>query len=214
MPIKKSSVLLSLPCLVLLMVPDALAQEGTDWLSKERFQLRGRVVGVLPDGDGHVSGTALKTDVGDAVTPEVDLTYFLTNAIGLEIIAATAQHEIYANASNLGNTWILPPTVTLQYHFMRDQKFSPYIGAGLNYSWFYGEDDGARFDDLDVSGGFGYALQAGFDYWINDHWGLNFDAKYIDLDVDVDVNSGGTALSADDVELNPFIIGAGVSYRF
>jgi len=40
-----------------------LAQDATDWLSKERFQLRGRLIAVLADGDGHVEGTSLATDV-------------------------------------------------------------------------------------------------------------------------------------------------------
>lgn len=51
-----------------------------------------------------------------------------------------------------------------------------------------------------------------FDYWINKNWGLNMDAKYIDLNVDASVNNG--ALNAYDVDINPWIIGAGVSYRF
>ena len=38
------------------------------------------------------------------------------------------------------------------------------------------------------------------------------DAKYIDLNVDASVNNG--ALNAYDVDINPWIIGAGVSYRF
>ena len=88
------------------------------------------------------------------------------------------------------------------------------MGVGLNYSYFYGEDDGTGFNNLDVEGGVGLAVQAGMDYWLNDHWGLNLDVKYVDLNVDVDVNLGGAALAADDVDLNPWIIGAGVSYRF
>jgi outer membrane protein len=192
----------------------AYAQDNVDWLSKDRFQIRARAIGVFADGDGHENVTGLKTDVGNAVTPEVDISYFFTDNIAAELIAATAQHEVSAGSNDLGETWILPPTLTLQYHFTSDKKFSPYLGAGINYSYFYGEDDGAGFDDLEVEGGFGYALQAGFDYWVNDHWGLNVDAKYIDLEVDVDINSSGTALSADDVDLNPWVIGAGVSYRF
>ena len=192
----------------------AYAQDNVDWLSKDRFQLRARAIGVFADGDGHENVTGLKTDVGNAVTPEVDISYFFTDNIAAELIAATAQHEVSAGSNDLGETWILPPTLTLQYHFTPEKKFSPYVGAGINYSYFYGEDDGAGFNDLEVEGGFGYALQAGFDYWVNDNWGLNVDAKYIDLEVDVDINSSGTALSADDVDLNPWIIGAGVSYRF
>ena len=190
----------------------AMAEGGKGLFDKERFLLRARGIAVLPDGDGVVSGAGLRTDVGDAVTPELDITYFLTEHVALELIAATAQHELHAGGSDLGETWILPPTLTLQYHFMPKEKFSPYIGAGLNYSIFYGEDEGTGFTDLDVDNGVGFAVQAGFDYWINDNWGVNFDAKYIDLDVDVSVNSG--ALNAYGVDIDPLIIGVGVSYRF
>ncbi len=205
--------LISSTALVAFSAP-AMAQDGSNWLSKDRFQLRARAIGIFADGDGTESVTGLKTDVGDAVTPEVDITYFFTDNIAAELIAATAQHEVSAGANDLGETWILPPTLTLQYHFTPEKKFSPYVGAGLNYSYFYGEDDGAGFNGLDVDGGVGYAIQAGFDYWLDDHWGINVDAKYIDLDVDVDVNLGATALNASDVDLDPVIIGAGVSYRF
>lgn len=191
-----------------------MAKDLGDALSKERFQVRARAIGVLANGDGRESVTGLKTDVDNAYVPEVDLTYFVTNNVGLELIAATAEHTISAGTNTLGDAWILPPTLTLQYHFTPDAQFSPYVGAGLNYSMFYGEDDAAGFNDLDVDGGVGYALQAGADYWINDNWGLNLDVKYIDLNVDVSVNSGATALSAGNVDLNPWIVGGGVSYRF
>ena len=188
------------------------AAEGSDWLSKERFQLRGRVIGILADGDGVVSGAGLQTDVDNAYVPEVDLTYFLTKNVSLELIAATAKHTVSAGTSTVGDTWILPPTVTLQYHFMPDSAFSPYVGAGLNYSLFYGEDASPSYSKFQVDGGLGYAVQAGFDYWLDDNWGFNMDVKYIDLDVDVSVNSG--SLNAYDVGLNPVVVGIGASYRF
>ena len=198
-----------------IVIPTAAQSDDfSSVFDKDRFQVRARAVAVLADGDGTENVTGLNTDVGNAITPEVDLTYFFTRNIAAEVIAGTAQHQIFAGASDIGETWILPPTVTLQYHFQPQEKFSPYIGAGINYSYFYGEDDGTGFDNLDVEGGWGYALQAGADYWINDNWGLNIDMKYIDLEVDVDVDAGGTALSADDVDLNPVIFGVGVSYRF
>ncbi len=180
--------------------------------AKERFQVRLRAIGVFANGDGIVDGTSLGTSVDNSYVPEVDLTYFFTENIAAELIAATAKHSVSAGGSQLGETWILPPTLTLQYHFTPDNKFSPYIGAGINYSLFYGENDAAGVSDLNVDNGVGLALQAGFDYWINDNWGLNLDAKYIDLDIDVSVANG--ALNAYDVDIDPWIIGAGVSYRF
>ncbi len=192
----------------------ASAKDLGEHFSKERFQVRVRAIDVIADGDGSVTQNGLKTDVDHSIVPEVDITYFFTENIAAELIAATAEHSISAGSFHVGDAWILPPTLTLQYHFMPDEKFSPYVGAGLNYSLFYGEDNGSGFNGLDVDGGVGYAVQAGFDYWINDNWGLNFDVKYIDLDVDVDVNLGATHLDADGVDLNPVIVGAGLSYRF
>lgn len=198
---------------VLTAMPAQARDLGDSWLSKERFQIRARALGVLPQEDSDVS-IGGKAHVGNAITPELDLTYFITPNIGIEAIAGTAQHSLtYTGGADLGSTWILPPTVTLQYHFTPDNMFSPYLGAGLNYSTFYGEETGEGFDDLDVEGGFGVALQAGADIWINENWGLNLDVKKIFLDADVKINAGATPVKAD-VELDPWLIGAGVSYRF
>lgn len=117
----------------------------------------------------------------------------------------------YTGGVNLGDAWILPPTLTLQYHFTPHSTFSPYVGAGINYSMFYSEDAAAPFTGLDIDGGFGVALQAGADFWLNDHWGLNVDVKKLWLNMDAELNGG--AVRAD-VDLDPWIVGAGVAYRF
>ena len=190
----------------------ALADDlGSAW-SKERFQIRARGIAVAPDDSSTVTPIGGETDVSTEFVPEIDVTYFFTKNIAAELIAATAEHEIDHNvAGDLGTAWILPPTLTLQYHFTPDQKISPYIGAGLNYSMFYGEDEAVGFTDLDVDGGVGYALQAGVDYWLDDHWGLNLDIKKVYLEIDGELNNG--AVKAD-IDLDPWIIGAGISYRF
>jgi len=198
--------------IAMMKLPAQAKDLGEGYFSKERFQVRLRGIGVFADGNGVVDGTALDTAVDNSFTPEVDITYFFAEHIAAELIAATAQHTVSAGGNDLGDTWILPPTLTLQYHFTPDNKFSPYVGAGLNYSIFYAEDDATGFTDFNVKNGIGVAVQAGFDYWINKNWGLNMDAKYIDLNVDASVNNG--ALNAYDVDINPWIIGAGVSYRF
>lgn len=187
-----------------------MAEEG--WLSKERFQIRARAIGVIADGSGTVDGTNTQTSVDNAYVPEVDFTYFFTDNIAAELIVATSEHTVSAGGSALGDAWILPPTLTVQYHFQPDEKFSPYVGAGLNYSIFYGEDEAAGVSDFDIGNGVGVAVQAGFDYWLNDHWGLNVDVKYIDLNVDASISSG--TVNASNVDINPFIVGVGASYRF
>lgn len=200
-----------------LLVATALTQpaaaesvSGKDWLARERFILRARALGVVPDesADVNVGG---KLTVGNALVPEVDVSYFFTDHIAAEIIAGTAKHTVKHNGGDLGDVWILPPTVTLQYHFSPKQAFSPYVGAGLNYSILYGEDAKNGFNDLHVDNGFGYAVQAGFDYWVSENWGVNLDVKKIWLNVDAKSNGG---VVRADIDLDPWLIGAGVAFRF
>lgn len=183
---------------------------GDIW-AKERFRVRARAIAVSPQDSSSLNVPG-NLDVSTSYTPELDLSYFFTKNIAAEVIAATSKHDIkYTGTTPVGSVWVLPPTVTLQYHFTPDDKFSPYIGAGLNYSFFYGEDGATGFNDLSVHNGVGYALQAGYDYWLNEHWGFNFDVKKIFLNMDATANNG--AIQAD-IDLNPWVVGAGVSYRF
>ncbi len=192
----------------------ALAQEAGGF-NPDNLQLRVRGIMVAPDDDApvRINGAAAgEADVSDSVVPEFDISYFFTKNIAAELILATAQHAAHYNGdTDLGHTMILPPTLTLQYHFTPESAFSPYVGAGVNYSYFYNEQSGTGFTDLDIDGGFGYALQAGVDYWLNDNWGLNIDVKKVMLDIDVSLNNGAIR---SDVDLDPWIIGTGVSYRF
>lgn len=186
--------------------------EGYGFWDTERWQVRGRVIGVIPDEESRVTGVAGEATVGNATVPEIDVTHFITPKIGIEAIAAVAQHRVQLNdVTDLGETVILPPTILAQYHFSRDQSFSPYVGAGINYSTFFNTDTAPGQNNLEMSGGFGTAVQAGFDYWLSDHWGVNMDVKKLWLNVDASLSNG--AVKAD-VDLDPWIVGVGASYRF
>ncbi len=208
--------------LAALMVSSALATpalagesvEGKSWDAKERFMIRARAIGVLPAEDSTTSiGGEIQAE--DAYVPEVDFTYFFSDNIAMELIAATAQHEMEASNTGLGNldlgdVWILPPTLTLQYHFNPHGQVRPYVGAGVNYIYFYNADPG-QFSGVDYQSGFGYAAQAGVDYALDEHWALNADVKKVWHKVDAKVNGG--AVTAD-VDLDPWIVGLGIGYRF
>lgn len=94
--------------LISLFAP-AHAADETNWLAKDNWQFRLRAIGVLPDESStvNIGGDA---SVGDAVTPEFDISYFFTDHIAAELILATAQHQVnYNGNTNLGDTMILPP---------------------------------------------------------------------------------------------------------
>lgn len=187
-------------------VETASAAEGdSPWL------VRVRGIYVSPDESATVTGLAGTVDADGALVPELDITYFFTDNIAAELILATSNHDMSATAGvDLGDVWVLPPTLTLQYHFMPNGQFRPYVGAGINYTIFYGEDTGA-VASIDYEDGFGYALQAGMDYDLGNQWVFNIDVKKLWLNTDVSINGG--AITAD-VDLDPWIFGAGFGYRF
>lgn len=156
-------------------------------------------------------------DYSKSITPELDITYYFTDNIAAELILGTTYANINGAGSisslgKVGKTWILPPTLTLQYHFTNFGAFKPYVGAGVNYTIFYNQDAGSA-DYLKVKNTFGGALQFGVDYMIDEHWGLNFDVKKLFLEPKFDVTVGGQELSGK-AKLNPWLIGTGITYRF
>lgn len=178
--------------------------------------IRGRVVGVVPDEDVKSNSLGGEGKVDNDVIPELDFSYFVTDNIALELIAGTSKHDVSWNTGaanlDLGSVRLLPPTLTLQYHFLSKERFSPYVGAGINYTFFYDSKSG-QFQDVKYDDGFGYAFQAGFDYAISGPWSLNVDVKKIFLNTDVSVNTGAGTVKAD-ADLDPWLFGIGIGYRF
>lgn len=189
--------------------------------------VRLRAIAVVPNES---SGPVLPTfpgatvGVGNSVMPEIDFTYMATDNIGFELIAATTRHGLSGQGTlsglpDLGHTWVLPPTLTLQYHFAPAAKVRPYVGAGLNYTIFYGEGTSSALDtaigksSLNLSNSFGWAAQAGMDFDLNEKFFLNVDIKYIDMSTNARVTTGALVNSVD-VKINPIVFGIGLGMKF
>jgi len=182
------------------------------------WQIRLRALGVVTDSGGTIDGIlGSDLDYSNTIIPELDITYYLTDNWAVELILGAASANVNAAGSvaalgKVGDVWMLPPTLTLQYHFTNFGAFKPYVGAGVNYTFFF-DQSGDAVDTLDVEDSWGWALQAGFDYMIDEHWGLNVDVKKIFLEPDFTARLGSTVLTGK-ADLNPWLIGAGVTYRF
>lgn len=169
-------------------------------------------------------GPETYADVNSNITPELDITYSFTEHWALELILATTKHDligvdgIYAGA-DLGTAKLLPPTFTAQYFVNPDGDVQFYVGAGLNITSFISYDlseDLANegVTDMDFSDSVGISLSTGFDGYINDHWLVNVDLKYIQMSTDVDIQTAAGILDTLEVDLNPWLVSVGVGYHF
>lgn len=188
--------------LALAMAVPAQADQG-DWL------VRARLLDILPQ----VSSTIGTLGASNEITPELDFSYFFTENIAAELILATKSHTVRNNGADLGKTSLLPPTLTLQYHFMPKETFRPYVGAGLNYTRFYSTSLALGATPLTVDqNSWGGALQAGFDVALDKKWFLNFDVKKVYIKTDVKNGTSGAFVST--IKLDPVIVGLGVGMKF
>lgn len=186
-----------------------IAQAGSE---SGNFMIRGLVSGVIPDSDV-TTNIADPGEVTNQVIPSATLTYFLSKNLAVELFCCVTRHQIDLDATGkVGDTWIFPPTLTLQYHFDGMGRFKPYVGAGVTWMHFFKEKGKGALAGvgLDVDDAFGFALQAGVDISMGGGWYLNADVKKIFINTDATFSNGVTA-SAD---IDPWIVSAGIGYRF
>ena len=212
----------------------AFAEEG-DWV------VRLRAVSVTPNESSKLGQTVNKNvapgvmtpsadlKVDSNVIPELDISYYITKNIAAELILALGtKHDVKVRGDslttvgdqNLGEVNLLPPTLTLQWHFNPDQTFDPYIGAGINYTHVL--DRNLKFSSGPLTGtkikidsdSWGFVAQAGFDINLKDGWLINADVKYVTIDTDVKAKIGGQWTKIDSLDINPWVFGIGIGKRF
>lgn len=175
-----------------------------------------------------VPGSELKVDSN--TIPEIDFSYYITKNIAVELILATGTRHDVKIANNaggigdqpLGSVNLLPPTLTVQWHFNPDQMFDPYVGAGVNYTRFMDKSlttsSPAGLPIRVDSNSFGAALQAGLDVNLKDGWLINADVKYAWIDTDVKLEGTGAGAPGwhkiDSLDINPWVFGIGVGKKF
>ena len=190
--------------------------------------IRGRGIMVAPNEDSTGITPAFPTEtvsVDNAITPEIDITHMLSNNVGIELIAATTKHSVSGTTGTTGSigklasTWVLPPTVTLQYHFAPEAKVRPYVGAGVNWTLFYKEKASNGLEaavgqtNVNLSSSFGWAAQAGIDIDLNEKMFLNFDVKYIKMNTNARLNTTAAGVQRVGVDIDPLVFGVGVGFK-
>lgn len=190
--------------------------------------LRARTILVAPNERSGGILPALPNEpakVGNSVMPEVDATIMATDHIGIELIASTTKHAIggvrgtTGTIGPLASTWVLPPTLTVQYHLTPGRHVRPYVGAGLNYTIFWNESAAAGLvgavgrTQVHLKDSVGWAAQAGVDIDLTRTVFVNLDVKYIDIDTTARLDTAALGRQRVKVALDPLVFGLGVGVR-
>ena len=186
----------------------AFAQEAGTWT----VGIGAHQVNPKSDNGSLVGGT-LDVEVGSNVRPTITAEYFIRDNLGIEVLASWPfEHDIDINGlGNVGSTKHLPPTVSIQYHF-GEGKVRPFLGAGVNYTYFFSEDTTGALagNDLELDSSFGLAAHAGLDFKVGDKGSVRVDARWIDIDTDVKLNGAGIGT----VNIDPLVYGVAYVMEF
>ena len=189
----------------------AQAYETGDWV------VRAGAWGVFPKSNNlsEVNGLpGIGLDVDDAYSLGFNITYMINPNIGVELLGAFPfKHDIKATGlGKVAETKQLPPTVTVQYHFLPNSNVRPYAGVGLNYTTFFSEKTKGALSgtDLDLDDSWGFAGQLGIDVDVAPNWFVNADVRYIDIDTKAKLNGAGLGT----VKIDAVVFGINIGTHF
>lgn len=220
---------------ILAMSAAAIALIASPVAAQDRageVQVKLLATGVLPDGEidqvnvdlvGLPTGTDTKAT--DNYVPTIAVEYFVTDNFSIETIAGISQHDVDAisgfsvGTELVSDARVIPATVTAKLHVDLG-GVKPYVGAGPAYFLWIADDPGAAVVPLGVtetnlSDEFGVALQAGVDVELGEGgFGLNLDAKRYFIGTTAQWFAGNTLVIETEHDLDPWVLSAGVSFRF
>ena len=158
----------------------------------------------------------------------LNFAYMVPDNWGVELLAATPfSHDVNIKGTTLGaaangklgSFKHLPPTLSAVYYPMDSSSaFQPYVGAGINYTWFFdekvrSEEKGKTFSDMRIQNSWGWAAQVGADYMMTDKIMINGQVRYIDIDTTAYVNHSAGRAKVN-VDVKPFVYMVGLGYKF
>lgn len=185
------------------LISTARAQDAGEWTFR---------VGVHPIQPKPHNHSPVHVDGAAAVT--FSATYMFAPRCGVELLAAVpSEHDIRLNGGGkMAETRLLPPTLSVQYYFFDPNgRVRAYMGAGLTYAAFFHEETSGSLVDanLDLDGSPGAAVQLGLDIDLSDTWFVGIDARWFDMDADLQVNDADLGT----VEIDPYALGMSIGRR-
>lgn len=153
-------------------------------------------------------------EVDNASGLSLGATYLVTKHWAFELFAAfPAGFDIHdADDTRAARFTMIPSSATLQYHITdASGVFRAYAGAGVGYANLSGEHTKATLagHTLALDDSIGLAAAIGLDMDLGSKWFVNIDARWMDIDSSMTIDSMPRA----PLELDPFMFGLSIGRR-
>jgi outer membrane protein len=184
----------------------------------------------------NIVSTGSGADVEDADTLGLAVSYFFTDNISGELVAGIPpRHKVtgtgtYSSYGELGSVRQWSPAILAKYHFgTAKQRFRPYVGLGVNYTWFTdGQITNTQFRNASFGAGATTTVKAdsswnpvfnvGATYAMTDKWILGLSVSYLPLKTKATLNtrtSTGTPITSETrIKIRPIVTFLTVGYAF
>lgn len=195
--------------------------------------LRTTNIGGMPTNIQSV-GTGAKVE--DADTLGLAISYYFTDNISGELVGGVPpRHKLtgegtLAQFGELGSVRQWSPALVAKYHFgSATQRFRPYVGLGVNYTWFRdGEITSTAFRTATFGPGSSTSVKAdsswnpvfnvGANYALTENWILGLSVSYLPLKTKATLSTtlanGVPVTSETNVKIRPVVGFLSVGYRF
>ena len=226
---RKYSILAAATCFALYSV-GAIADDSSNWIDGP-FELRVRGVWAATDSSSEaftIPGTppvgvgSNEIKIDNNFYAELSGEYWFTPNWSLEgAVAWPTNFTVKYQGDKIGNVKLMPNTLTIKYTFMADTDLRPYLGVGGSYTTIGNQHlyipatAAYPLDDIqtDSNHKVGFVGQAGIEYRFAQSWFADVDLRYLS-NITEDIYQTSSGIKATQVKLQPFLISAGIGYRF
>nr|WP_315598209.1 OmpW family outer membrane protein [uncultured Cupriavidus sp.] len=187
-----------------------------------------------PTGGLQRQNTGATIDSADTVG--LTFAHFFTDNISAEfVLGVPPKHDVsgdrgYEKYGKLGEVRQWSPAVVAKWHFFDAKtKFRPYVGIGVNYTWFTGETvTNQSFVQGEFGPGSTMAASAksswnpvfniGANYAVTDNWFVGLSVSYVPIATTANFTTtlanGAQVQSHTKIKIDPIVTFLNVGYRF
>jgi outer membrane protein len=176
------------------------------------------------DDEYDYGGNIYEVDFENAAWYGVNLTYFVHKYFSFELsgnyVKTDVNLKVNHAATYIGEAEQTPILLAARTHFSTNPKFNPYVSVGVGYFLNDYELSASASSSIpvgsvvDVEDSIGWFLGTGVEYFINEHFALNLDFKYLFNNTDIKLKSSDESWLEESIGLDLFTFGAGLKFYF